>query len=375
MWLRDSTNQVWPYLRFARQDPALARLLAGVVNRQAACVLLDPYANAFNAGPTGGHWQTDHTAMKPELHERKYELDSLCAVLRLACGYHRATGDRAPFDARWLAACDLIVATMRAQQAGSDEDEPPAYSFRRTTPAATDTLALDGRGHPARRCGLVKSHFRPSDDAATMPFPIAANAMAVACLRDAAALLTTLGETARAASMRALAQEIDGAIHAHGTVMHPRAGRILAYEVDGFGSAYCIDDANVPSLLALPYLGWCDGAAPLYRATRAFVLSRDNPYFFRGRAGEGVGGPHVGLGMIWPMAVVMRALTSDDDGEILACLRQLRDTTAGTGFLHETFHQDDATRFTRPWFPRANTLFGEQVLELDRARPALLRAA
>lgn len=372
MWLRDSTNQVWPYLRFARQDPALARLLCGVVNRQTACVLIDPYANAFNDGPTGGHWQSDRTAMKPELHERKYELDSLCAVLRLACAYHAATGDHTPFDARWLQAVDLILATMRTQQAGSSEDEPPAYSFQRVTEAATDTLPLGGRGHPARRCGLVKSHFRPSDDAAALPFPIAANAMAAACLREVAGLLDTLSQGARAAAARMLADGIDAAIRAHGTVEHPEAGRILAYEIDGFGSAYCMDDANVPSLLALPYLGWCTADDALYRRTRAFVLSPANPYFFHGRAGEGIGGPHVGLGMIWPMAVVMRALTSADEGEILACLRLLRDTTAGTGFLHETFHQDDPTRFTRPWFAWANTLFGELILELDRTRPDLL---
>ncbi len=169
-----------------------------------------------------------------------------------------------------------------------------------------------------------------------------------------------------------LADGIDAAIRAHGTIVHPEAGRILAFEVDGFGSAYCMDDANVPSLLALPYLGWCAADDALYRRTRAFVLSPANPYFFRGRAGEGIGGPHVGLGMIWPMAVVMRALTSADEGEILACLRLLRDTTAGTGFLHETFHQDDPTKFTRKWFAWANTLFGELVLELDRTRPGLL---
>lgn len=375
MWLRDSTAQVWPYLPYARQDPALQRLLAGVVNRQTACVLIDPYANAFNRGSTGGKWQDDRTAMRPELHERKYELDSLCAVVRLACGYHAATGDASPFDARWRRAMALLLATIRAQQAGSDEEgEAPPYTFQRRTEAATDTLPLRGRGHPARRCGLSKSHFRPSDDAAALPFPIAANAMAVATLRGLAALCgERLALSDLAAEAAALAGGIDAAIHRQGVVRHPRGGEILAFEVDGFGSAYCMDDANVPSLLSLPYLGWCRRDDPLYQRTRAFVLSADNPYFSAGAAGAGVGGPHVGRGWIWPMAITMQALTSVDDAEIHACLRTLVAATAGTGFMHETFWKDDPTRFTRPWFAWANTLFGELVLTLARERPELLR--
>jgi meiotically up-regulated gene 157 (Mug157) protein len=375
MWLRDSTNQVWPYLPFAGKDAALRRMLAGVVARQAACVRLDPYANAFNRTPTGGEWQSDHTTMIPELHERKYELDSLVAVLRLACGYFSATDDISPFDADWLQAFDLIVLTIRAQQAGTAEDEPPVYSFQRTTPTASDTLPMGGRGHPARRCGLSKSHFRPSDDAHHLPFPVAANAMAVVWLRKTAALLNHLQQAQRALGAQALADEIDLALQKHGTTEHAQYGRIWAFEVDGFGNAYCIDDANVPSLLALPYLGYGHQDDALYQRTRAFVLSPDNPYFFRGKAGEGIGGPHVGMGMIWPMAITMRALTSSDDAEIRTCLRTLRDTTAGTGFIHETFHQDDAARFSRAWFAWANTLFGELILHLDRTRPGLLAQA
>ena len=377
MWLRDSTAQVWPYLPFARQDPALQRLLLGVVNRQTACVLIDPYANAFNDGPTGGHWQSDHTAMRPELHERKYELDSLCAVIRLACGYHAATGDTSPFDARWRAAMTLAVATIRAQQAGADEEgDAPPYVFQRTTASATDTLPLGGRGHPARRCGLSKSHFRPSDDAASLPFPIAANAMAVVMLRALATLCRDhLGLVVLAAEATAVASDIDAAIRSHGVVRHPVHGDIFAFEVDGFGSAYCMDDANVPSLLSLPYLGWCGADDPLYRRTRAFILSTDNPYFAAGKAGAGVGGPHVGRGWIWPLAITMQALTSTDEAEIRTCLRTLVASTAGTGFMHETFWKDDAARFTRPWFAWANTLFGELVLTLDRQRPEVLRRA
>lgn len=375
MWLRDSTNQVWPYLRFARDDAPLRELLAGLIRRQAACVRLDPYANAFYATPVTGHWAQDLTPMSPGVHERKYELDSLCAVFRLAHGYWQATGDTSPFDAEWRAAMTLAVETIIVQQAGSAEEPVPTYHFRRLTPQALDTLVLNGRGHPARRCGLSKSPFRPSDDAASLPFPIAANAFAVVALRQLAALLAALAspaDLALASRARALASEIDAALLAHGTVNHPTCGRIWAFEVDGFGSAVLLDDANIPSLLSLPYLGFCAPDDPLYLATRRFVLSEANPYFARGSVASGIGGPHVGLGWIWPLSIIMRALTSTDDDEILDCLAMLVRTDADTGFMHETFWLDDASRYTRTWFAWANTLLGELVLHLSATRPALL---
>jgi uncharacterized protein len=166
---------------------------------------------------------------------------------------------------------------------------------------------------------------------------------------------------------------VEGALGAHAVVEHPVHGEVWAYEVDGFGNRHHMDDANIPSLLSLPYLGACSQSDPLYRRTRAFVLSHDNPYFFRGSAAEGVGSPHVGLEMIWPLAVTMRALTSTEDAEIAGCLRALKETHGGTGFMHEAFHQDDPTRFTRSWFAWANTLFGELVLRVHNERPHLLR--
>jgi meiotically up-regulated gene 157 (Mug157) protein len=148
---------------------------------------------------------------------------------------------------------------------------------------------------------------------------------------------------------------------------------IYAYEVDGFGNQLLMDDANVPSLLSLSYLGCCTANDPVYVRTRSFVLSDDNPYFFRGKAGEGIGGPHVGLHMIWPLGIIMRALTSNDDKEILNCLRVLKNTHAGTGFMHEAFDKDDPKKFTRSWFAWANTMFGELIVKLHEQRPHLLR--
>lgn len=366
MWLRDSTAQVWPYLPLAREDTALRGLLVGVINRQVRCVLLDPYANAFEPDPAACHWASDHTAMRPGVHERKYELDSLCAVLRLSRGYHAATGDTDPFDSCWLEALDLILATLRQEQQGNVGDGEPPYMFARTTTNATETLALYGRGHPARPCGLIRTAFRPSDDAALLPYHIPANAMATVELRAVAALLAgPLNQPERARAAAVLADEVDTAIRAHGVMQHPACGEVYAYEVDGYGSAYFMDDANVPSLLSLPYLGYVQASDPLYQATRRAVLGPHNPYHFTGRAAAGVGGPHIGLGHVWPLSILMRGLTSQDGAEIHECLETLKRTHAGTGFMHEAFWKDDPGRFTRPWFAWANTLFGELVLHAE----------
>ncbi len=373
MWLRDSTAQVWPYLPLAQEDGRLRALLAGVVNRQTRCILIDPYANAFNDGPTGSHWESDLTEMKPELHERKWEIDSLCYPVRLAHGYWRTTGDASVLDDDWRAAARLIVQTFREQQR---KDGNGPYKFQRVTAVAYDTVPLGGYGNPTRKVGLIHSMFRPSDDACVYPFLIPSNLFAVRALSQLKEIFTEeIGDRVFAAECGELAEELASAIEEHAVVAHPRRGRVFAYEVDGFGNALFMDDANVPSLLSLPYLDAVLAADPIYQATRSLVLSEDNPFFFRGEAGEGIGGPHVGLGMIWPLGIIMRALTSAEDSEILFCLRMLKATHAGTGFMHESFDQDDPANFTRAWFAWANTLFGELIVKLHGERRQLLRAS
>ena len=371
MWLRDSAAQVWPYLPLATDDEKLKRLLAGVIHRQTRCILIDPYANAFNDGPTGSPWASDLTQMRPELHERKWEIDSLCYPVRLAHGYWRTTGDGSVLEPDWQAAAKLIVQTFRTQQRKHGHGP---YRFQRTTAVAYDTVPLGGYGNPTRKIGLIHSIFRPSDDACIYPLLVPSNLFAVASLMQLREMFTTeIGDRSFAAECEELAEEVAAAVREYATLQHPKYGRLYAYEVDGFGNALFMDDANVPSLLSLPYLGVTDTADPIYQATRRFLLSEDNPYFFRGDAGEGIGGPHVGLEMIWPLGIIMRALTSTDDAEILRCLRTLKATHAGTGFMHESFHQDDPTNFTRAWFAWANTLFGELIVTLHRERPQLLR--
>ncbi len=370
MWLRDSTAQVWPYLPLVGEDRHLQELIRGVIHRQTRCILIDPYANAFNREPGESPWKDDLTEMRPELHERKWEVDSLCYPIRLAHGYWRATGDASPFDAGWREAMGTVLRTFREQQ--RKEGRGP-YRFQRVTGWQTDTVAGAGYGNPIRPVGLIVSIFRPSDDATTFPFLVPSNHFAVVALRQLAEMA---GSLAADRSLRegcgTLAREVEGALAAHAVVEHPVHGRVWGYEVDGFGNRHHMDDANIPSLLSLPYLGACADDDPLYLRTRAFVLSGDNPYFFRGSAGEGVGGPHVGMEMIWPLGIIMRALTSTEDGEIVRCLGMLKEGHGGTGFMHESFHQDDPTRFTRAWFAWANTLFGELILKVHRERPHLL---
>ncbi len=375
MWLRDSSAQVWPYLPLAGRDRKLRDLLEGVIRRQARCILIDPYANAFMADlsqPPLVWSRTDKTELKQGDGERKWEVDSLCYPVRLSHGYWKATGDTGPFDARWHDAMKTIVSTFRIQQR---KHGPGPYSFMRASTVSTEMLPLDGFGNPVKPVGMIFSGFRPSDDACVFPFLVPSNLFAVVSLRQIAEMAgTILHDATLANEATALAAEVEAALRQHAVVQTP-AGTMWAYEVDGFGSQLLMDDANVPSLLGLPYLGAAGASAAdraLYARTRAFVWSERNPYFFKGTAGEGVGGPHVGRDMIWPMSQMVYALTSDSDAEIRQALGMLKGSARGFGFMHESYNKDDAKKFTRAWFAWANTLFGELVGEVAVKRPGLV---
>lgn len=373
MWLRDSTNQVWPYVRYAKGCQKIRAMLRGLIARQAKCVLLDPYANAFYKNASReSPWKSDHTEMKPGVHERKYELDSLASVLRLASGFVEATGDFAALDKTFLAALERILETIQNEQAGTPEQIHPWYSFSRTTPNATDTLPNGAHGNPVKRTGMSRSPFRPSDDAAILQYHIPANAMAAVALHKMSHLVQALAPDLAARSLH-LANEITTAINTYGIALARSKEKIYAYEVDGYGGHVLMDDAGPPSLLSLPYLGFCTPEEPVYAATRRFVLSNANPYYHRGTVVSGVGSPHVGMGWIWPLSIITQAITSTDDTEILACLAALKGTHAGTGFVHEAFWMNDPKRYTRDWFAWANTFFGELILHIAGTRPELLK--
>ncbi len=365
MWHRDAVHQIWPYLRFVGDDRALARLVAGVLNQLVDFLLIDPWANAFEAEGGRSPWAGDHTVMHPRVHERKWELDSPAAVMRLSHRWWQASGgDTTPFDARWREAMAAAIGVLRQHQ-GRGEASP--YRFQRRTTNPLDSLVLDGRGPPSAPLALVRSAFRPSDDACSLPFHVPANFMVAAALQDLAALAQAIGALALAADAARLGGEIRAALDAL-PVPWP-------YELDGFGSLLMMDDANVPSLLSLPWLGAVRADDARWRETRRRVLSgAGNPYYVQGRVATGVGSPHTGPRAVWPLAQVMQALTAEDDAEIIGTLRSLCAGSAATGFMHEAFDADDPARFTRPWFAWANSMFGELVLTLHQTRPHLLRA-
>jgi len=246
------------------------------------------------------------------------------------------------------------------------EDDSTAVSWRSGGANITDAPSLRALLEDLAALKVAECvDFRPSDDATTFQFLVPSNFFAVTSLRKAAEILNTVNKkSALAKECTTLADEVEKALKKYAVYNHPKYGKIYAFEVDGFGNQLLMDDANVPSLIALPYLGDVKVSDPIYQNTRKFVWSEDNPYFFKGTAGEGIGGPHIGYDMIWPMSIMMKAFTSQNDAEIKTCIKMLMDTDAGTGFMHESFHKNDPKNFTRAWFAWQNTLFGELILKL-----------
>jgi len=215
--------------------------------------------------------------------------------------------------------------------------------------------------------------FRPSDDSTVLPYLIPSNLMAIQSLRQLSHIYTkALADAPFASECDRLADEIEVAIRQHAIVEHPEFGLIFAYEVDGYGGRMLLDDANVPSLMSLAYLGVHRTDDQRYHNTRRFLMSDANPWYLRGKAADGQGSPHTGKRNIWPMGIILRAMTSNEDQEIAHCLHLLKTTHAGTGFMHESFDMDDAARFSRKWFAWANTLFGELIIKIAEERPHLL---
>ncbi len=370
MWLRDSSAQVWPYLQLITEDELLRKLIAGVINRQVQCILLDPYANAFMYGDEVSGWITDITEMKPGIHERKWEIDSLCYPIRLAYGYWKTTGDKSVFDSKWNEAMELAYTTFRVQQR---KEGPGPYTFKRTTAWFTDNVPCNGSGNPIQPVGLICSTFRPSDDATMFPFLVPSNYFAVKSLRQLSEICEKVtGNSALASKSLKLADEVEQALAKYTVADHLDYGKTIAYEVDGFGNRLMMDDSNVPSLLSLPYLGCIEKNDPLYVNTRKFLLSEDHCWFFKGTAASGIGSPHTLPDKIWPMTIIMQALTSSDKAEVKNCLHMLKTTHGGKGFMHESFNKDNPADYTRSWFAWANTLFGELIIKLHAEYPDLL---
>ncbi len=340
MWLRDSTWQVEPF--FHSRLPEIGRLLAAVSKTQTKFVLLDRYANAFNPGPTGNCWHKDFADQSDWVFERKYELDSLASVLRLARRVHEVFGIADHLDTQYWTAVELIKNLVRAEQVSAFRQ----YRFHRDNGVTHDSLSHGGAGAPVKSTGMAWSAFRPSDDACVYGYHVPSNMFMAHELRQLAS-----------ADAVALADEIDAGVRKHGLY-----DRGYAYEVDGFGNALFIDDANVPSLLSLPYLGVCSADDPAYLATRQRVLSSGNPWWFGGSALRGVGSQHTPRDHVWPIAVAIEAMTSTNHADRVIAVELLERSDGETGYMHESVHVDDPLRFTREWFSWADMTWLDLVL-------------
>lgn len=371
MWLRDSTAQVWPYMPLINEDERIKLLVQGLINRQVKCILKDPYANAFYKDLSReSHWKSDMPSPIPGVHERKWEIDSLCYVIRLSNEYYRISGDSNIFDEDWKEAMKLVYDTLKTEQQG---DGVSPYRFARKTTAMIDAPLFNGTGRPHKNVGLIASQFRPSDDATLFPYLIPSNIFAVLSLNQLDKIFTeVIGDKEFGQDCKAFANEVEIAIEKYAIAEHLDFGKIYAYEIDGFGNKVFMDDANVPSLMSLAYLGAHKPEDALYKRTRRFLLSDNNPYFLKGEAAEGQASPHTGKEKIWPMGIILRAMTSTDSEEISYCLKMLKNTHADTGFMHEAFHKDNPKDFNRAWFAWANTLFGELLIKIYHERPEIL---
>lgn len=359
-WLRDSVEQVIHYVPFAKNDPDLQRIISGLIKRHIHYVHIDPYANAFNESANDWHWNTtDETEMSPWVWERKFEIDSLCFVVRLAYTYWKETEQTDIFDAGFKSAMRKIYELFKTEQ---HHFEKSPYRFTRNNGIPTDSLRNNGRGMPVNYTGMIWSGFRSSDDACDFHYNIPGNMFAVVALRQMQEFAEwVFRDMDFLAELKELEFEVDHGIKLYGIYRHPEFGPIYAYETDGFGNYCLMDDAGTPGLMSIPYLGYVSADDPIYQNTRRFALSKENPFYFEGKAAKGIGSPHTPENYIWHMALSMQGLTAQTKEEKLEMIAMLESTDAGTGYMHEGFHADDPNTFTRKWFAWSNSLFSQLV--------------
>ncbi|OWP03159.1 hypothetical protein B2J93_7185 [Marssonina coronariae] len=385
-WLRDSTNQLLQYQPLAMKDEKIFTLILGAINTQAEYVIESPYCNAFQPPPASqlsasqnGQDDVVHPAYEPSfVFECKYELDSLGHFLALGNTFYNNTKSLAFLTPRWYKALDTLLEVLDQQSQSTFDSETSryernAYTFSRRTDQGTETLPLSGVGNPLNYgTGLIRSAFRPSDDSTILGFLIPANAQMAIELKKTSEILATAKNTGLSQILAKRAQSINDGIWAHGVVNHNKFGRVFAYEVDGYGSHILMDDANVPSLLALPILGFVAADDPVYRNTRKMLLNKaSNPYYLEGTAFRGIGGPHVGLQHAWPMSLLMQAMTSDNDTEISECVDMVLQASA-LGLVHESINVNRISDYTRSWFAWANSVFAQTILDLAKRKPHLI---
>lgn len=360
MWLRDSTAQVRPYLVIAKEDKDLAAMISGLVKKQFFYINIDPYANAFNEEANGAGHQSDHTEMNDWIWERKYEIDSLCYPVQLAYLLYKNTGRTDQFDDSFVSGIEKILNVFQTEQ---DHTKSP-YRFERDTTRLEDTLVNDGKGAKVVSTGMTWSGFRPSDDTCQYGYLVPSNMFAVVVLGYIEEIFqTVLSNNQIVAKATTLREEIQRGIEVYGKTKNQAQETIFAYEVDGQGNTSIMDDSNVPNLMAAPYLGYCSSEDETYLQTRKTLLSPENPYFYEGKYAKGIGSSHTPENYVWPIALAMEGMTTDDRKEKERILDLLVATDAGTNLMHEGFDVDNPNNYTREWFSWANMMFCELVMD------------
>ncbi|KAK1750931.1 hypothetical protein QBC47DRAFT_455018 [Echria macrotheca] len=397
MWLRDSASQVYSYLPLLEasdSSDSLASLWRGLINAHARYITISPYCHSFQPPEESGISPTHNGAYSQnhpdppynpqKVFDCKWELDSLASLLQVSAAYYERTGDAAFFGKyRWIDAVQAAVDAAGAMRLGtydaSGKVQKSAWTFTGWTNRGSETLTNDGLGNPSKENGMVRTAFRPSDDACIYQFLVPANMMFASYLERASFIMERLSDPRAGnltGAMRDFAAGIRRGVDKDAVVRHREFGDIFAYEVDGFGGANLMDDANIPSLLAMPLYNYSvkKEETEIYRNTRRFVLSESNPYYAKGPVLSAVGGPHLGPGKGWPMAAIVAAMTAlepisgveDVDKAVEEQLRMVLDSTAGTGIMHESVNAWNEQDWTRSWFGWANGLFGELVLRMEK---------
>ncbi len=359
MWLRDSSTQVTHYLPLAK-DAVVGEILEGVLRRQLMYIGIDPYANAFNRAENGNGHIDDEPLQSKWVFERKYEIDSLCYPIRLLYLFWKSSGREELIREKLEETARIIVDQWRVEQ--HHMEKSPYRFIRPHPPVPWDTIPNNGLGSPVAYTGMTWCAFRPSDDGCTYGYLTASEMFAVVVLGYMAEMLEKVcGNAALAKECLDLRAEIDEGIKKYCIIEHETYGRIYACETDGMGHYSLIDDANVPSLISIPYIGYADADDEVYQNTRRFLLSEENPFYFVGTHAKGIGSRHTPDNYIWHLSLVMQGLTSNDPAEKRELLDMIVSTDAGTGYLHEGFDVDHPENYTRDWFPWPNALFAEFV--------------
>lgn len=361
MWLRDSVCQIRPYLLFAKENKGIQKMIEGLIKKHYKLIKIDPYANAFNETANGHGHQNDVTDMLPEVWERKYEVDSLCFSLQLVYLYWRITGKTDHIDNEFVEVANIILDLWKKEQNHEEESD---YRFQRLNSRPKNNLERDGLGTKTVYTGMTWSGFRPSDDACVYGYLVPSNMFAYTVLGYLVEMAReVLKDKELANKADVLRNEIEDGIQKYGIVYNEKYGNMYAYEVDGLGNSFLVDDANVPSLLSIPLIGYRKNDDITYMNTRNYILSKDNQYYYEGKYGKGIGSPHTPEGYIWHIALAIEGLTSDDKKEKLDKIMMMKETDGETLFMHESFDPNDPTKFTREWFSWANSMYCELVMD------------